>query len=197
MLQAEGLLVAAKFVNSVVCKLLTAIIAAKIDKHAHGCRGEKAIHVEAWWRDALEHIDGLDQNGRRVDAWIFPDYDRTVALFRAEREINRAADHGVVPGQKANIFAPKCSSAVASHSGPLLGQAGEGISEQLPRCKTESTCIDVVDSHAEVIEDAVHKLVERAVGIEGANLPDELRGGFFAEGVQRDEAILPLAELLF
>ena len=97
MLEAEGLFVAAEFVNSVVCELLTAILAAEIDEHAHGCRGEKAIHVEAWWRDALEHIDGLDQNSGRLDTRIFPDDDRAVTFFRAEREIDCAADHGVIP----------------------------------------------------------------------------------------------------
>ena len=196
MLEAEDLFVATVFVNSVVCELLTAILAAEIYESAHWCWGQKAIHVETWWRDALEHIDGLDQNSGGLDIGIFPDDDRAVTFFRAEREIDRAADHRVIPCQETDIFATKCTSAVVSHSGPLFRQAGKGIGKQLSRRKTEGASIDIIDGHAEVIKDAIHKLVERAVGIEGTDVPDELVGGFFPEGVKRDEPILPLAKLL-
>ena len=80
MLEAEDLFVSTVFVNFVVCELLTAILAAEIYEHAHWRWGQKAIHVETWWCDALEHIDGLDQNSGRLDTGIFPDDDRAVTF---------------------------------------------------------------------------------------------------------------------
>ena len=70
---------------------------------------------------------GLDQNSGGLDIGIFPDDDRAITFFRAEREIDRAADHRVIPCQETDIFATKCTSAVASHGGSLFRQAGEGI----------------------------------------------------------------------
>ena len=158
-----------------------------IDDHSDRMERQKPVDVPSAGSDRIQHEYRLNP-----EAGLFgfgPNRQATVAGFGTEDQIQAAADHRMIPGQKGDVFPGQGPPPIESALQSVPRNKREGVGDGAGGIEPIGSRSQFFDLDSEVIEHPGHERVERIVPVVGFDLPLQKQGGGPPEGIQFQQPV--------
>jgi hypothetical protein len=163
-----------------------------IDDDADGGGGEEAVDVEGGGGSAFGDVEAFDQEA--VGFGTTPDGEGGVALFTAEKEVEGAANEGVVGSKESELLAGEGAGAVEGDGEAFFGQGGEGVGDEFAAMEEVVAVGEFFDMESEEVEHLDEEGFEVAVFVGGAEVLEKFVDFGGGAGAEFEEAVLASGE---
>ena len=174
----------------VVGPVVAAIPAFGVEQHVQQDRRQEAEHLQGRRGHAVDAEVAFEQQAAGGQSRQLAHAERGVAPFALQQQIQRADDHGMLPGDEQAILVDQRSMAIEGEGGALGVQFGEAMHLHVIAGAQDQVVAGVfLHLDAEGVGQAGEIVVEKGIGVLFADGRHQRFGDFGTIGVEFQQAI--------